>query len=169
MLRGEVAGELLGEVLDHVVAFGLAVYEDLRPGLLLEGDHLADLGPDALLVRRVADPAGPQIGPCGAEFRRLRERADGGGRQQGQAEVRALGCRPFGVRLRAGRRGAVPGQWWDGCRLRSTRSASATLTIAAHVSAATFNAALPVLSQAASSPSGRATGSQIPPIAEITA
>lgn len=101
MLRRQIAGQLLGEVLHHVVAFGLAVHQDVDPGLLLEGQDVPDLVLDALLVPGGVDPAGPHVGPGGAQFVGLRERADGRGRQQREPEVRALGEGPLGVRLRA--------------------------------------------------------------------
>lgn len=94
MLGGEVAGELLGEVLHHVVAFGFAVHQDIDAGLLLEGEDVADLAVDALLISGGVDAPCAQIGTGGAQFARLRERSDGRGGQQWQFEVGALGgCR----------------------------------------------------------------------------
>jgi hypothetical protein len=74
VLGGEAAGELLGEVLDHVVAFGLAVHQDVEAGLLLEGDHLVDLRLDApsysaVLIRPVrwSAPAVHSSPVCGKD------------------------------------------------------------------------------------------------------
>ncbi len=104
---GQVAGELFGEVLDHVVAFGLAVHQDVQSGLLLEGDDLADLGLDALAVGGGVDPTSRQVGPGDPQFGGLREGADGGGRQRRQGEPGALGRDPDGVGL--GAAGVGPG------------------------------------------------------------
>ncbi|OCC07826.1 hypothetical protein A3Q37_06420 [Streptomyces sp. PTY087I2] len=100
MLGGEVAGELLGEVLHHVVAFGLTVHQDVDPGLLLEGEDLADLVLDALLVPGPVDPPRPQIRPRRTQLGGLRERPDGRRRQQRQPQMRPLSDSPLRIRLR---------------------------------------------------------------------
>ncbi len=109
MLGGQVAGELLGEVLDHVVAFGLAVYQDVDAGLLLEGQDLPDLGPDAVLVAGGVDVPGSQVGAGRTQFGGLRERSDRGRRKQRETQVRPLGGGPLRVRL-----GAPPVRVGDG-------------------------------------------------------
>ena len=57
VLGEDVALHLLGEVLDHVVALGLAVDEDVEADLLLEADHALDLGAHAALVLGLVDLA----------------------------------------------------------------------------------------------------------------
>ena len=98
MPRDGEAVELLGEVLDHVVALGLAVHEDVEAELLLQLDDALDLGLHELLVlpRRQLALAG--AGPGGADLAGLREGADRGGGQRRQV------AGPRSARLRGRRR-----------------------------------------------------------------
>ncbi len=85
-----IAIELLGEVLDHVVALRFAVYQYIEADLLLHRHRMADLGLHRLGVIAERQPA-LLIGlPRQANGRRLRERADGRGRERRQVEPRAL-------------------------------------------------------------------------------
>ncbi len=113
---GQVPRQPLGEVLDHVVALGLAVHQHVQAGLLLEGDDLPDLRPDALLVALRVDPPGPQVGAGRTQLAGLREGADGGRRQRRQPQVSPLGGGALGVRLGAARvgRGDRAGAGADG-------------------------------------------------------
>ena len=106
--RGKAVEEFR-EVLDHVVALGLAMDQDIQADLLLQPDDRCDLGLHPLDVVGVGElPAG--IGRAGtADLARLRERSDGRGRQVRQVEafaLRGLACREFlapAIRLRQGR------------------------------------------------------------------
>ena len=72
----------LAEVLDHVLALGLAVHEHVEADVLLVGDHLGDRAlQEALVVRLRARRA---------DLRRLRERADRRRRQLRQRVPGAL-------------------------------------------------------------------------------
>src|SRR5699024_10646417 len=100
-------------VLDHVVALGLAVHQDVQPQLLLQGDHAGDLVLHRLLVAGVVERAAAVGGAGAAHLRDLRERADGGGGQVRQPERPALrlGARRDGGRplTHRGRADAVGG------------------------------------------------------------
>ena len=53
MVGGGVPVEVLGEVLHHVVALGLAVHQHVQADLFLQRDDPVDLGPhDGLVVVR---------------------------------------------------------------------------------------------------------------------
>ncbi len=92
VLGEDVALHLLGEVLDHVVALGLAVDEHVEPDVLLEADHALDLA-RASGARRSAWSISPsrRLGARLADLGRLRVGADRGGGEQRQAEAGALG------------------------------------------------------------------------------
>ena len=75
------AVEVLGEVLDHIVAFGFPVDEDVETQLLLQTDDPVDLGPHRLLIGGVIETSGTVIGPRPTHLGRLRERTDGRRRQ----------------------------------------------------------------------------------------
>ncbi len=126
------AGELLAEVLDHVVALGLAVDEHVEADLLLEGDHLVDLAADELVVGGLVELAFAQLAAGGADRVGLRVGADRRGRQLGQAEALRLqrpplaeGRGPLVVASPRGRRPArgPPGRWcgWRCAGRRSPR------------------------------------------------
>src|SRR5699024_11285442 len=65
--------EVLGEVLDHVIAFGFAVDDDIEPQVLLQLDHTIDLRAHRLRIGGVVEATGPVIGPRAADLGRLRE------------------------------------------------------------------------------------------------
>ena len=91
VLGGDEAVEQLGEVLDHVVALSLAVNQDVQAEAFLKGDDAGDLGAHGGVVGGVVDLA---LAPGGAgltDLSGLREGADGGGGQFGQAEALVLG------------------------------------------------------------------------------
>ena len=84
-------GQLLAEVLDHVVALRLPVDEHVQPQLVLEPDDLGDLGPHALGVAGLVQLAPAAGRPGLADLAGLGERADGGRGQRWQAEPAPLG------------------------------------------------------------------------------
>jgi len=84
MTDGE-PGQVLGEVLHHVVAFRLAVDQHVQADVLLQRNHAVDLGPHDRLVGTGVDAPGPVIGAGPADLAGLRERPDRGGGQHGQA------------------------------------------------------------------------------------
>lgn len=83
--------ELLAEVLDHVVALGLSVDEEVEVNLLLEADDLLDLGLHSLLVLLSGDLALVELVTGNADLLGLGERSDGGGREAGELELLLLG------------------------------------------------------------------------------
>ena len=105
VLGEHVAVHLLGEVLDHVVALGLAVHEHVEADLLLEPDHALDLAAHQVEVLLLVDLALAQPHARLADLGRLRERADRRRREERQAEPLALRLAAFGEgALRGGRR-----------------------------------------------------------------
>ncbi len=85
-----IAVELLGEVLDHVVALGLAVYQHIQAQILLDLHRMADLavhGLDIIGLGQLALLVGLARQTDG---RSLRKRTNGGGRERWQAELRTL-------------------------------------------------------------------------------
>ena len=90
ILREDEAGKLLAKILHHVVAFELAMHEDVEAdrflpadralGLVLQERPVTDVAQLALAVRRAGF----------SDFRRLRERADGRGREGRQVEATVL-------------------------------------------------------------------------------
>ena len=124
------AGELLAEVLDHVVALGLAVDEHVEADLLLEGDHLVDLAADERAVGGVVELALAQLAARGADLLGLRVGADRRRRQLRQAEALGLrraalpeAARPVVVaRLPARRPARGPPGRWCGWRCAGPRS-----------------------------------------------
>ena len=97
--RGREAVEQLGEVLDHVVALGLAMDEHVESQLLLERDDRGDLFAHACLVVRVGEFAACVGGASLANLSGLRERADGRRGQRGQVQALGLGGLALQVRL----------------------------------------------------------------------
>ena len=85
-----VAVQLLGEVLDHVVALGLAVHQHVQAQLFLHPHGVADLGAHGLGVLGRRQRALPERLARLADLGGLREGADGGGREQRQLQVLAL-------------------------------------------------------------------------------
>ncbi len=90
VLGEQEAVEVLAEIFDHVVTLELAVDQHVEADLLLLLDDGVDLGFDELVVGFLGDPALAQLGTLGANLLGLGEGADGGGRQQRQAEGLAL-------------------------------------------------------------------------------
>ena len=99
VLGEQEAVEVLAEIFDHVVTLELAVDQHVEADLLLLLDDGVDLGLDELVVGFLGDLALAQLGALGANLLGLGEGADGGGRQQRQAEGLAL----QGLTLLAGR------------------------------------------------------------------
>ncbi|CAB5623335.1 Uncharacterised protein [Pseudomonas aeruginosa] len=97
----DVAVQLLGEVLDHVVALGLAVHQHVQPQLLLDLHRMADLAVHRLDVLGLAQLALLERLAGQADRRGLREGADGGGRERRQVESGALPGDAFGERRAA--------------------------------------------------------------------
>ena len=86
MDRDVEAFEVLGEVLDHVVALGLAVHQDVVAELFLQLHNALDLVLHELLVLLVGEVALVVAGTGGADLGGLREGADGGGGQRRQVQ-----------------------------------------------------------------------------------
>src|SRR6267154_5263031 len=76
MLGEGESGELLAEVLDHVVALELAVHEHVEPDLFLQLDRLGDLRLDEAIVVLGGELIVIELAPRGSHFRRLGKRAD---------------------------------------------------------------------------------------------
>ena len=76
------AVELLAKVFDHVVALGFAVHQYVNAQGFLLAHGQFDFGLHLLLVVRGIECATLEGCACGADLRRLRERANGGGGQQ---------------------------------------------------------------------------------------
>ena len=97
VLGGGESVEELGEVLDHVVALGLAVDQHIQADLLLEAHHPLDLGAHGVLVGLRAQLTAAMSGAGPADLGGLREGADGRRRQEGQAEAVLLSRLALGV------------------------------------------------------------------------
>jgi len=82
--------EALTEVLNHVVTFRLAVDVDIEAKLILDLDGKVDLLLDEFIVLLRGDLTLGELGTLDTDLVGLREGADGGGREQGQAEVSPL-------------------------------------------------------------------------------
>ena len=95
VVSGEVAFQLLAEVLHHVVALRLAVDEHVEPQCFLAADHVANFVDHGLLVGLSVDLASTPPRPRAADFPSLWEGADGGGRQWRQVEGLALSFLAF--------------------------------------------------------------------------
>src|SRR5690606_16071450 len=91
-----VAFELLGEVFDHVVALRLAMHQHVQPQLLLNGDRTAYFRLHGLGVVACGQRALLECLARQADRRRLREGADGGGREQRELQARTLQLDPRG-------------------------------------------------------------------------
>ena len=91
MDRDVEAFEVLGEVLDHVVALGLAVHQDVVAELFLQLHNALDLVLHELLVLLVGEVALVVAGTGRTDFGGLREGADGGGGQRRQVQGLFLG------------------------------------------------------------------------------
>src|SRR5450759_4528837 len=84
------AVQVLGKVLHHIVAFGLAVHEDVQADLLLQVDNTFDLGPHEADVLRLAQDVPGQLCAGATDVAGLWERADGRGGQKRQVKSRLL-------------------------------------------------------------------------------
>ena len=107
MPGGQEAGQLLGEVLDHVVAFRLPVHQHIEAKAFLQGDHVRHLAAHPLGIGGLVELAAAELGPGRAHALGLRERPDRGRRQGRQVQAFLLqksalrvGRQP--VRLRRG-------------------------------------------------------------------
>ncbi len=87
--------EHLAEVLDHVVAFRLAVDQHVEPDLFLDLDGLLDLPAHLGLVLLAGDRPLFERRAGLADLRRLRERSDGRRRQQRQVQILLLLGQPL--------------------------------------------------------------------------
>src|SRR5690606_33416362 len=88
-LHPSVAGEeepvqLFTEVLHHVGSLGLAMHENVQASFLLETHDRADLAGEERLVLCRVDLSCLESKASAAHVVGLRERADGGGREQGE-------------------------------------------------------------------------------------
>ena len=80
------AFEVFGKVLDHVVAFGLAVDQYVKVQLFLQVHHPLDFFLHQGRVFRIGDGPLVRAGTGGADVTGLREGADGGGGQRRQGQ-----------------------------------------------------------------------------------
>ena len=90
-----IAIELLAKVLDHVIALGLAVHEDVQPQRLLLAHAAGNFDLHGRLIRRGIQTPGLEFAAGAADVGGLRKRADGGGGEWRQLEQ----CRLFGTAL----------------------------------------------------------------------
>ena len=93
--KGET-GQLFAEIFHHVVAFGFAMYQHIQTELFLLFYGQADFSLHRCPIAGGIERAAPEAGPRRADFRRLREGADRGGRQGRQLETIALQCLALG-------------------------------------------------------------------------
>src|SRR5690606_28601309 len=93
-----VALQLFCKILDHIVALGLPVYQDIQSQLFLEADGVAYLAAHGFGVLGGAEPALPECQASLADGRRLREGTYGGGREGRQLQMGTLAPDPFGER-----------------------------------------------------------------------
>src|SRR5665811_375082 len=84
------AVQVLGKVLHHIVAFGLAVHEDVQADLLLQVDNTFDLGLHEADVLGLAQDVPGQLCAGATDVAGLWERADRRGGQKGQVKSRLL-------------------------------------------------------------------------------
>ncbi len=97
----DVAFELFGEVLHHVVALRLAMHQHIQADLLLHRHRMADFGLHRLGVVTERQPALLVSLARQADRRRLRERTDSRGRECRQLQPRALQLDARGEHRRA--------------------------------------------------------------------
>jgi hypothetical protein len=86
----DVALEALAEVLDHVVTLRLAVDVDIEAELVLDLDGKVDLLLDEVVILLLGDLTLGELVPLDTDLAGLREGADGGSREEGEAEVGLL-------------------------------------------------------------------------------
>ena len=86
----QVAVQLLGKVLDHVVAFGFAVYQHVQAQFFLHINGQSNLLLHGLLVLFFVQLALAQALTGGADIGSLREGTNGGGREQRQVQALTL-------------------------------------------------------------------------------
>lgn len=86
----DVALQALTEVLNHVVAFGLAVNVDIKAKLILDLDGKVNLLLDEFIILLLTDLALGELVPLDTDLAGLGEGANGGGREEGKAEVLLL-------------------------------------------------------------------------------
>jgi hypothetical protein len=94
VLRQGKAGELLAEILHHIVAFKLALNEHIEANFLLPSHGARRLFTQEPLVSSSVDEFLPVIGTCFAHFGCLREGADGRCRIGRQLQPAALNLSP---------------------------------------------------------------------------
>ena len=87
MLRRGETIEILGEVLHHVVTFGLAVHEHIQTQIFLEFNNGGDLFTQELLKLLLRDFTGTRLCTVAANISGLRERTNGCGRQLRQIQI----------------------------------------------------------------------------------
>ena len=92
VLREREAGELLAEILDHVIALELAVDEHVDIQLFLDTDGFLRLLAQELVICRIAQVAALVGCACLAHGLRLRERSDRRRRESREAEGGPLLC-----------------------------------------------------------------------------
>ena len=90
-MAGEgVTRQLLAKIFNHVIAFGFAVHQHIEFKCFLLFDAKSDFIADGLFIFLCVDIAIAVVAPGLADGRRLRERADSGGRVERQVEPVAL-------------------------------------------------------------------------------
>src|SRR5665811_595363 len=103
------AVQMLGKILHHVVAFGLAVHDDIQADLLLQVDNVLDLGLHEADVLGLAQDVPGQLCAASTDVAGLWERADRRGGQERQVKSHLL--RGEAIRIRA--TGEVRGAYAD--------------------------------------------------------
>ena len=99
----DISVETLAEVLDHVVTFGLTMNVDIQTKLVLDLDGVLDLLLNEAVVLLLVDLALGKLVTLDADLLGLGEGSNGGGGEQGKAEVLLL----LGVALLEGRLAVV--------------------------------------------------------------
>jgi hypothetical protein len=82
--------ESLTEELNHIDTLGLAVHIDIKAELILDLDGEVDLLLDEVVVGLLRDLTLGELVPLDTDLAGLGERSNGGGREQGKAEVGLL-------------------------------------------------------------------------------
>ena len=87
MLRRGETIEIFGEVLHHVVTFGLTVHEHIQAQIFLEFNNGGDLFTQELVKLLLRDFTGTRLCTVAANIAGLRERTNGCGRQFRQIQI----------------------------------------------------------------------------------